>query len=212
VYFSFYSTVDWFGLDNSLIRMFIDGSRVNIFNPLLYTNQEYNVTIRDFANVTLYTTNITPVLDGLYIDIGLDIAPVIVQNGYNHTVIFRLKRNNVTITYTLPRDSSIMLRLGMGNYDYIVTHINGTQILATSITISATSTLSFGWVELELPPGVQPDPEMAAAALLWILIPLIGASLVPSIIAIAIRRPKTTPPSLASKQGRGVSPKPVVWK
>jgi len=135
VHFSFYSTIDFFGLDFGLVKLYINGTRITTASPAV-ASKIVDIVVRDFANVVLYNATLNLSISGVYLDIGLPIAAIVVKNVYDTTATFSLERNNVTITYTLPSDASMVLRLATGNYTEIV-RVGGVIVQNTTLSFSS---------------------------------------------------------------------------
>ena len=147
VFFHFYSTIDYFGLDPNWIVLYVDGVRYTRLDPIMEL-KVINVVVKDYAGSTVYNQNLNLSLTGVFLDIGLAIAPIIVKNNFGQTMRFVLEKGATLITYTMPQQSEIILRLGLGTYIYSVFYLNGTEYRTSAITFTAGSdnAISFGFV------------------------------------------------------------------
>lgn len=160
-FISYFSNIDRFGLEWNLVNTFINGTRVTTPNVRILSPNA-NIVVKDFAGSLIKNVTVNKELDGIYINIGLDIATLIVSNNYNKTIIFYLSKNDVTISYSIPSLASIVLRLALGTYRYLVTDTDGNEIFDKEITLDASSSISMGSWTLTFPedPRVQAQTEI----------------------------------------------------
>lgn len=153
IYFSFYSLIDGFGLPFYDVKLHINDTRVTTNQPMAIESY-IHVKITDFLfNITLYDEDLDLKDTGVYLDIGLLIAPIIINNKYDRPVIFYLSRNGIETTITMGSSSDIgPLRFAVGTYTYIVTELNGTELLDKQITFESDDpgnyTIEFGFTEV----------------------------------------------------------------
>jgi hypothetical protein len=189
VFFAFFSTIDNFGLEFSLLKLYVNGTRVTTNAPVMLSEMS-RVTIRDYANSILYNQVLNLSITGIYLDLGLAITTITFSNEYNQTIIFYLMKGSVTVSFIIPRLSSITIRLAMGDYDYEITDLEGNELETGSMTFAAGDSTSFfvvfGKVSI-LPPGGLPDPMGSL-----IVFGLITAGVLGTMIGVAtlLSRPK----------------------
>lgn len=148
-YVSYFSTLDKFGFSFDLVSTFINGTEVSTeFIRVLTPSAE--IVIKDFANAVLENTTVNRFLNGSYIKIGLDIAQVIISNQYsNRTIDFYLTRGETTIYYQVPSSTSFILRLALGDYEYLIEDATTGEVLFDdTVSIGAAITLSFGFTNI----------------------------------------------------------------
>jgi hypothetical protein len=189
-FFAFFSTIDNFGLEFSLLKLYVNGTRVTTNAPVMLSEMS-RITIRDYANSILYNQVLNLSITGIYLDLGFAIATITFSNEYNQTVIFYLMKGGVTVSFIIPRLSSITIRLAMGDYDYEITDLEGNELETGSMTFAAGDATSFfvtfGKVSIT-PPGGLPDATGSLIMFCLIAAGVIGTMLVSA--AILSRRPK----------------------
>lgn len=143
VFFNFYSTIDHFGLDFSIVKLYIDGTRITRFDPIIQLTM-INVTVTDYSDSLVYNNMLNLTVTGVYLDIGLDIAPINVINNFDRTVTFSIERNNISTAMTLPPGMSVTLRFALGAYNYTAIDMNGVTLVNESITFASSAAISLG--------------------------------------------------------------------
>ncbi len=179
-FFSWFSNIDNFGLPFEIVKLFVNGSRVTTNAPTMLSEIS-RITIKDYANSILYDHVLNLSIVGIYLDLGLAIATITFSNEYNQTVIFYLIKGGVTVSFTIPRLSSITVRLAMGDYQYEITDLTGHQLESGDLTFDAGDSASFfvvfGKVSVT-PPGGLPDATAQLLSVTLITVGVLGAVLV----------------------------------
>jgi len=128
IFFHFYSSIDYFGLDFTLIKLYIDNNRITRFDPIMEL-RIINVTVKDYSNMTIYTQIINLSTTGVYLDIALPIAPIVIQNLNYQAVIFNITRNGISTGLVIGKGMSVIMRFALGNYTYRVLDLNGHKLV-----------------------------------------------------------------------------------
>jgi hypothetical protein len=187
-FFFWFSSIDNFGLPFEIVKLFVNGSRVTTSSPTMLSETS-RITIKDYANSILYDQVLNLSIVGINLDLGLAIAMITFSNDYNQTVIFYLIKGGVTVSFTIPRLSSITVRLAMGDYQYEITDLSGHQLESGDLTFDAVDSASFfvvfGKVSVT-PPGGLPDATAQLFGVTLITAGVIGAVLI--FAAIVSRR------------------------
>ena len=130
VFFDFYSTIDFFGFEFTLVKLFVNGMRVTTDEPFMLPEVS-NITVRDFANSVLFnhafnfsqnTAAYNYNQTGIYVDIGLPIMWLTITNNEKSEVIIYLTKNSVTSTIFVSAGFEVQIRLSTGSYHYIATY------------------------------------------------------------------------------------------
>lgn len=165
----YFSNLDRFGLDFNLVNTLVNGTQVTT-DSIRILSPTARIVIKDFANSTIKDVIVNKNVEGQYVNLGLDIATIILSNNYNYTILFYLSKNNVTISYSLPSLSSIILRLALGKYHYIITDTDGNEILEKDIEFTTSTSISVGSWTLQFPN----DPRVQAQTQINIMVSIIA--------------------------------------
>jgi hypothetical protein len=189
----FYSNIDLLGLDFGLCSTYINGTQVTT-EDIRVLSPTANITVKDFANVTLKTQIINKSRDGIYIKMGLDIATISFFNNYTHNVVLVVTRGNVVNSFTLAPGFTLQRRLAMGAYKYEVDYENGTMLYEKTISFSSTSPDKFmitlwGGESVSIRPPAYYVPNAVDYILVFMGIGL-GIGIPVVIVVLARRLPK----------------------
>lgn len=151
VHFRFYSTLDYFGLPFELVKLYVNGTRITTPSPTMRP-AVINIVVRDYADIVIYNATVDLATTGIYLDIGLALAPITIVNDYNRTVVFMLIRGTTTTRLAMASGMQLGLRLALGDYSYIVSETDGTELKTNDVIFSASQpagfVISFGWTDV----------------------------------------------------------------
>jgi len=155
IHIRYYSVLDSFGFDFSLANLYIDGVRTPIDDPIM-DHEIINFVVRDFANRILYNQTWNLTATGIFVDIGMNITTLKVQNNFNMSVIFHYRIAGVANSFPLAGGEIYEVRIALGIYSWWVTDdggypmedIYGDDIVDTK-NVAGPGTVSFGWVDVE---------------------------------------------------------------
>lgn len=160
IFITFYSTIDGFGLDFTLVRLYIDNIRTTRDDPVMLPEITH-VVLTDFLNVTLYNQHLNLSTTGVYIDIGIPIALITWVNYHNYTIVVSITRANTTQEITLGAGANLQMRFALGSYSLQVFASNNTLIESRTVVFSSLNkssfVVNFGFAAITLPtPGPEP--------------------------------------------------------
>jgi len=154
IFISYSSTLDSFGFEFSLAKLYIDNARCAIFNPIM-DHEIINFKVRDFANRLLYNQTWNLSVSGVYIDIPLPITTMVVHNKFEYGVVFHYSIAGIENSFPMGDDQYVEIRIFLGTYIWWITDTDGNLIedrdgddIVASKTISGPDFVSFGWVEV----------------------------------------------------------------
>jgi hypothetical protein len=193
IYVMYYSTLDAFGFDFSLAKLYIDGVRCPIFNPIM-DHEIILFTVRDFANRVLYNNTWNLTVSGVYVSIPLAITTMVVSNDFSdRNVIFHYAIAGVENSFPIKAGKSIDVRVALGTYSWYITDTHNRPIedsdgddVGENKAISGPDFVDFGWVTVVPPPPPAPvaDPNV------WAYVTVIVAAVAAFGIVITLRIPK----------------------
>jgi hypothetical protein len=179
----YFSSIDFFGLDFGLVNTYVNGTQVST-DIIRVLSPSARIITTDFANVTISDVTITKSINGQYINLPLPVATIIISNQYNFTITFFLTKGTTTISYSIPSESAILLRLALGNYRYIVTDDKGSEILDKRVTFSGSTSITIGEkAVLQFPFDPSAVQASAAEKIFFGIFGVIGAAAVGIVIA-----------------------------
>lgn len=195
---SYYSNLDYFGFDFNLVNTFINETEITTESVrILSPNAE--IVVKDFSDDILYNKTFSKNEDGEYIKIGLDVAQIIISNQYNFTIWFYLRKNEKSIAYQLPPTTSIVLRLALGTYRYLVTDVDGNEIIDDEIEFDAAETLVIGEFSFEI--GTIPVVGITTLDLVVATLIVIGMAVFLALMGYFVRPSKGKRNSVTEKKG-----------
>jgi len=179
----YFSSIDFFGLDFGLVNTYVNGTQVST-DQIRVLSPSARIITTDFANVTISDVTITKSINGQYINLPLPVATIIISNQYNFTITFFLTKGTTTISYSIPSESAIILRLALGNYRYIVTDDKGNEILDKQVAFSGSTSITIGEkAVLQFPFDPAAVQASAAEKIFFGIFGVIGAAAVGIVIA-----------------------------
>ncbi|MEX2755469.1 MAG: right-handed parallel beta-helix repeat-containing protein [Candidatus Sigynarchaeota archaeon] len=195
IFISYSSSLDSFGFDFTLARLYIDGVRCPISNPIM-DHEIINFVVRDFAGRLLYNQTWNLTATGVYIDIPLAVTTLVVHNKFDHPVLFHFSIAGTTNTFPMESDQIIDdLRIALGTYSWWVTDLDGNILqdddgddIINTQDIDGPSVISFGWVEIIAPdPVTVPDNSAVVLILVLMLVGIFAAVGVLFVVAARMR-------------------------
>jgi len=115
-----------------------------------------NFVVRDFANRVLYNQTWNLTVTGCYVDIGLNITTLVVQNRFDDRgVVFHYMIAGVENSFPLAPEQCINVRVALGVYSWWITDDRNNAIVGTngddiagSKNVKGPTTVGFGWTTI----------------------------------------------------------------
>jgi len=171
IFIKFFSTIDHFGIPFDTVITYIDGVEINHFDPVMRL-KILNITITDGYDVVIWSNIVNLSVTGVNIRIFLPIAWITYNNNYLETIVLWVTRGSNLSSYTLGRESNLLMRLAMGVYIFDVYAKNGTLLDHYHTTLNASEpenfVIDFGPVKPDLPVNQTINNSSPLADLLFI--------------------------------------------
>lgn len=199
----YFSNFDRLGFDFSLVSTFINGTEVST-ESVRILSPDAEIVVKDFSGAVIRNVTVNKYISGTYVIIGLDIVQVIFNNKYNFTINLYLERGRTSVFYQLPSGTALVLRLALGEYRYIVTYVNGTEIFDRTLSLNASFGVSIGSTLITFP---EPSPLIGGLSLASVIALLVIVGMIVIImVSLAylvqkIRNPKTSTNKNKPKSG-----------
>jgi hypothetical protein len=163
VHFTFYSSVDYYGgIGFDIVKLFVNGTRY-VVPDVVAPSVMINVTLKDYANNTVYSMALNTTVLGTYLDLGLNLVPIAITNNFGHGVLLHYSIGSLSVVTAVGARDTITLRYAPSNFSWWIsdannvrlgyengTYYGGTQSITTSTTID------FGWTAAAITPVVDP--------------------------------------------------------
>jgi len=111
VYFSIFN-FDGLGLDDNLVRFYINGIRSN-FGNIELNSINNDLLILDFFNNTIYNETVD-LSDKTEWNIYVEMYNIEIKNAYNYAIDLMFERNGFTVNITVPAQFSLKYRFVLG--------------------------------------------------------------------------------------------------
>ncbi len=122
------SSIDDLGFSFDLAKLYIDGVRTPISNPIM-DHEIIEFCVKDFANRVLYNQTWNLTLTGIFVDIPLPVVTVVIHNKFEFGVIFHYMIANVERSFPIDGGQYVDdFRIATGNYDWWLTDAEGNPI------------------------------------------------------------------------------------
>jgi hypothetical protein len=113
-----------------------------------------NLTVRNYANTTIFNVTVNAGTSSQYWDIGLPIVQMSLHNKFDVGVIFHLSQNSIITSFPMAGGDYFSTDVATGTYTWWVTYSNGTAATwqnGTAITgiamVTGPATIDFGWIK-----------------------------------------------------------------
>ncbi len=178
IYVQYYSTLDAFGFAFDLAKLYIDGVRCPIFNPIM-DHEIILFTVRDFANRVLYNSTWNLTVSGVYVSIPLAITTLVIYNKFDYGVIFHYEIAGVDNSFPIAAGQDFEIRVALGTYNWWVTDLDGNMLedeededLIGATNVVGPNVIDFGWIEVV--PDPIPIPDDNSDVVLILVLMLVG--------------------------------------
>jgi parallel beta-helix repeat protein len=155
------STLDGQGVAFADFKLYIDGVRCPINNPIM-DHEIILFTVRDYFNQLIYNSTWNLTATGIYIDIPLAVTTIVVSNDFDdRNVLFHYETGGISNSFPIKAGKSIEVRVALGFYDWWITDAHGHPIqnqagdddVDGSKNIVGQDFVDFGWITIAPQPG-----------------------------------------------------------
>ena len=138
IHVRYYNTNQGLGLPVETLKFYVNGTRQPDLEYYTATSRTHNITIRDYYNSTLYTTNIIVNHSHTYLDLGLTFHEYDFANLNNEWYVIGFLKQGASRWYekVIPGDGHESFLLPTGNYTIRVTDADQDVLLSYNQTVN----------------------------------------------------------------------------